>query len=141
MKRILTFIAVFVIFTGYSQDCYNTGLGMSYIYPKGTSVEVSTLGKLAGGIGLVYNSLSNKEKGSINQTYSLDILAYGGVRVYHKEYRTAVYANIGYLMGLELGPRLYFSSKLMLLRNQKAMGIEPYYSERLGLKLTLYLRI
>ncbi len=141
MKKILTIIAVFVIFTSYSQDCYNTGIGISYLIPKGASVEVIVSGKLIGGIGLVYNTLSTKQKGSTNQTYSLDILTYGGVRVYHKEYRTAVYANIGYLMGIELGPRPYFSSKLMLLRDQKAVGIEPYYSNKPGLKLTLYLRI
>lgn len=141
MKKILTLIAVFAILTGYSQDCYNTGIGLSYIAPKGAAVEVMVSGRFAGGIGIMYNTLTTKEKGEVGQNYSLDILAYGGVQVYHKLYRTSVYANIGYLMGLELGPRLYSSIKLLLLRDQKAFGIEPYYADKPGLKLTLYLKI
>lgn len=138
MKQILTLIAVFAILTGYSQECHVTALGLSYAAPKGASVEFIYTGKFQGGMGIMYNSFTTKEKGSLGQGGNIDLMAYGGYRVFHREYRTAVYTCAGYLMGDVYGPRLYLSTKFMLLRDQKAFCLEPYYANRWGLKIGIY---
>lgn len=138
MKKILTLIAVFAILTGYSQECNVTAIGFSYLLPKGAGIEVIKSGKFQVGIGLMYNPTTTKEKNKEGVNYSLDILSYGGVRVYHEEYRTAIYTNIGFIMSDLYGPQLFTSAKLMLLRTKLAYSIEPYYSKKPGLRFTLY---
>ena len=87
---------------------------------------------------MCYNTISKKSKGETGEGYSVDALSYVGIRVYHVEYRTAVYPIIGLSMGNVYGARPYLGAKLMLLRNQRALSIEPYYWGRPGLKLGLY---
>lgn len=140
MKKILTLIAVFAILTGYSQDCEVTAVGLHYVVPKGAQVDIMRSGQFQAGIGLVYNSFTtDKKEEDIN--YTLDILAYGGYRVYHKIERTAVYANIGYMMGNTLDAAFYKSLKFMLLRDQKAFSLESYHCRNFGVKIGIYLRI
>lgn len=141
MKQILTIVAVFAILTAYTQECSVTAIGLHYVVPRGAGVDIIKSGKFQVGIGLMYNSLTTKEKGESRLNYDLQLLAFGGVRVYHKEYRTAMYTNIGYVMGDLYGPQLYLSTKLMLLRNQKAFSFEPYYANRWGFKLGIYILI
>ncbi len=128
------------IFMGYlqAQECSTTAIGVSYVAPKGASIDVITTGKFQGGIGLVYNPLTTKEKGNTGESYDISILAFGGVRVYHREYRTAVYTNIGYAFSSIFGANLFVSGKLMLLRNQKAFFLEPYYCNKPGVRLGIY---
>jgi len=142
MKKILTLVAMFVTLIGYSQkDCYIKAVGFSYLVPKGASAEIIVSGKFQGGIGLFYTAFTKVEKTKFEETFDLDILAYGGVRVFHQPYKTAIYTNIGYLMGFVRGPRLFTSAKLMFLRDQRSFSIEPYYADKLGLKLTYYIKL
>lgn len=141
MKKIITLIAVFAILTGYSQDCYNTALGISYLVPKGAGVEVMISGKFQGGAGVLYTPFTTTEKNKHSEKFDLDILTYGGVRFFHRKYRSAAYVNAGATMGMVRGPRFYSSLKWMFLRNQRAYSIEPYYLNKLGLKLTYYIRL
>jgi len=141
MRRIILLIAVSAIFTCYLQaqeNCTNNAVGVHYVAPKGVSVEIIKSGQFQIGIGAMYTSLTTSEKNAHNLSYSLDMLVFGGVRVYHVDYRTAVYTNVGMMMGDIFGPRLYLSGKLMLLRNQKAWNIEPFYCRKPGIRLGIY---
>lgn len=142
MRKILTLIAVFAILTSYSQDCEVTAVGLSYNVPKGASIEVVKTGKFQAGVGLMFNYLTSpilKDGREVKST--LELFSYGGYRIYHREYKTAIYVNGGYFFGDVKGLRLYLASKAMLLREQWAYAIEPYYNGDLGLKLTIYKKL
>jgi len=126
------------IFVGHAQECSTTAVGIHYVVPRGASIEIMTSGKFQAGIGLVYTSLTSEQKGETGYATDVELHTYGGVRVYHKEYRTAVYTNVGWMFGQLYGPRLFLSTKLMLLRNQTAFSIEPYYADKPGLRLGIY---
>jgi len=130
--------AIFIGYLNAQNDCKITAVGLHYIIPKGASIEISKFGRFHAGIGVMYNSLNTSEKGKYGTNASLDILTTVGVRVYHKEYRTAIYPVIGIAIGDLYGPRMWYSGKLMLLRNQKAINIEPFYCNKLGLRIGIY---
>lgn len=143
MKQTLILIAMSAIFMSYlrAQECSVTAVGISYIVPKGASVDIMKSGKFQAGIGLTYNTLTTKEKGEMGWNYELSILTYGGVRVYHVEYRTAIYTNGGISFSQLYGPKPYFGIKYMLLRNQKALFGETYYCRKPGVKLGVYILV
>jgi len=141
MKKLLLLIAMSAIFMSYSysqDECNTTAVGLSYLVPKGASIEVIMTGRFQIGAAAMYNALTTDEKGKTGESTRVDLLTFAGVRVYHVEYRTAIYPIIGVSMGNIYGPRLYLGGKLMLLRNQRALSIEPYYWGRPGLKLGIF---
>lgn len=142
MKKILTLIAVFAILTSYSQDCEVTAVGLSYVVPKGASIEIMKADKFQVSGGIVYQRLKVPiTKNEDPQKHSVNVLANAGYRIIHIDYKLAVYANIGFMMGNIDQLRLYNSLKIMLLANQKAYSLEPFYSKKPGLKLSYFIRI
>ena len=150
MKKLLLLLLLFPVLTYSQPDCENhAAVGISYVLPKGVSVEGAYFAnRLTAGIGVAYGATpkSTVKKGANEYEVAgnaLDIFAYAGYRVLQLDYVVSAYLNAGYTMGDVESLQPFVSTKILFPAGQKAFSVEPFYIFNRGFsgRATLYIKL
>ena len=150
MKKLLLLLLLFPVLAYSQPDCENhAAVGISYVLPKGVSVEGAYFAnRLTAGIGVAYGATpkSTVKKGANEYEVAgnaLDIFAYAGYRVLQLDYVVSAYLNAGYTMGDVESLQPFVSTKILFPAGQKALSVEPFYIFNRGFsgRATLYIKL
>ena len=153
MKKLIPLLLVFPLFAYSQTDCDNHfAVGVSYILPKGVSVEGAyfTSSRFNAGIGVAYTLPVGlpKEKGtneyeSVGVSNTLDLFAYAGYKVLQVDHFVSAFLNAGYTMGDVNSLQPFVSSKILFPSGQKAFSIEPFYVFNRGFsgRISMYIKL
>lgn len=153
MKKLLLILFVVPVFCQAQDECESVShmaVGISYILPKSVSVEGAyfTAKGFTAGIGVAYTQPAKFLRKSADTEYSvhsnmLNVFAYAGYRVFHRDYKLSAYLNAGYTMGDVDDPYPLVSARLLFPSGQKAFSVEPMYvfNRGIGGRATLYLKL
>ena len=151
MKKLIPLLLLLPVLVNAQADCDNhAAIGVSYVLPKGISVEGAYFAenRLHAGIGVAYTLPTKtivKEGANEyeNVSNTLDIFAYAGYKVLQVDYVVSAFLNAGYTMGNVNGLQPFISSKILFPVGQKAFSVEPFYVFNRGMsdKTTLYIKL
>ncbi|MGZ8518250.1 MAG: hypothetical protein ACXWWD_12915 [Chitinophagaceae bacterium] len=133
------------------QDCDNhAAIGISYILPKGISVEGAyfTKSRLTAGIGVAYTiPTKTVVKAGANEyetvSNTLDVFAYAGYKFLQVDYVVSAFVNAGYIMGDVNSLQPFVSTKVLFPAGRKSFSVEPFYVFNRGVsaRASVYIKL
>lgn len=153
MKKLIPLLLLFVVpILSYSQaDCDNhAAIGISYILPKGISVEGAyfTKSRLTAGIGVAYTiPTKSVVKSGANEyevvSNTLDVFAYAGYKFLQVDYVVSAFLNAGYTMGDVNSLQPFVSTKILFPAGRKSFSVEPFYVFNRGMsaRVSVYIKL